>query len=188
MPYPKKEPKFNNFALASIHATTIIVMETHLLNILLTIGIGMLPILEIRGALPIALGAFHMPLWEAFLWSATGNILIVVILLKFLDPVTTFLMKHSKFFNRWLNKLFHKTRHKHTAKFNEIGALALITFVAIPLPVTGAWTGSLAAFLFGVRFWPALFLIAIGVLCAGTLVTLGFESITAIIDAISGLI
>ncbi len=159
-------------------------MESHLINILLTIGIGALPILEIRGALPIALGVFEMPLWEAFLWSATGNILIVAILLKFLDPVTTFLMKHSRFFNRWLTKLFHKTRHKHSAKFNEIGALALITFVAIPLPVTGAWTGSLAAFLFGVKFWPALGLISIGVICAGTLVTLGFESITAIIHAL----
>jgi uncharacterized membrane protein len=163
-------------------------MGTHLLNILLTIGIGALPILEIRGALPIALGIFKMPLWEAFLWSATGNILIVAVLLKFLDPVTKFLMKHSKFFDRWLTKLFHKTRHKHSSKFNELGALALITFVAIPLPVTGAWTGSLAAYLFGVKFWPALSLIAIGVVCAGTLVTLGFESITAIIQAITNFI
>lgn len=163
-------------------------MSQELLNILTTIGIGMLPILEIRGALPFALGVLGMPLWQAFLWSAVGNILIVVILLRFLDPVTTFLMKHSKFFNTWLNKLFHKTRHKHTERFNEIGALVLITFVAIPLPVTGAWTGSLIAFLFGVRFWPALMLISIGIICSGTLVTLGFESITAIVHWIGSLL
>tara|TARA_B100000315_G_C14476905_1_gene541066 strand:+ start:549 stop:1040 length:492 start_codon:yes stop_codon:yes gene_type:complete len=162
-------------------------MEENLLNILITVGIAMLPVLELRGALPFAMGVLGMPLWSAFLWSVVGNILIVVILLKFLNPVTTFLMKHSKFFNHWLNALFHKTRHKHSDRFNEIGALCLITFVAIPLPVTGAWTGSLVAFLFGVRFWPALILISIGVLCAGVLVSLGFESITAIIDYIAAL-
>lgn len=163
-------------------------MGTHLLNILLTIAIGALPILEIRGALPIALGIFKMPLWEAFLWSALGNILIVAVLLKFLEPVTQFLIKHSSFWKRWLDKLFEKTRHKHSSKFKELGAICLITFVAIPLPVTGAWTGSLVAFLFGVNFWPALSLISIGVICAGVLVTLGFESVTAIIQAITNLI
>lgn len=163
-------------------------MGTHLFNILLTIGIGALPILEIRGALPIALGVFKMPLWEAFLWSATGNILIVAVLLKFLGPVTEFLIKHSEFWKHWLNKLFEKTRYKHSAKFNELGAIFLITFVAIPLPVTGAWTGSLIAFLFGINFWPALILISIGVVCAGVLVTLGFESVTAIIQAITNFI
>lgn len=163
-------------------------MEENLLNILITVGIAMSPVLEARGAIPFAMGVLHMPLWQAFLWAVLGNITIVIILLRFLEPVTTFLMKHSKFFNEWLTALFHKTRHKHSLKFNEIGAVFLITFVAIPLPVTGAWTGSLIAFLFGVRFWPALILISIGVICSGTLVSLGFESITTIVHWIASFI
>jgi uncharacterized membrane protein len=157
-------------------------MTDTLLNGLITMGIGMLPVLEIRGALPFGIGVLGLSYAQAFFWSAAGNILIVGILLRWLDPVTKILMKHSKWFNRWLHKLFEKTRHKHTNAFNEAGAIFLVTFVAIPLPVTGAWTGCLIAFLFGVRFWPAFSLISIGVLCAGTLIGLGFGSITAIID------
>ncbi|MDP2624985.1 MAG: small multi-drug export protein [Candidatus Peregrinibacteria bacterium] len=157
-------------------------LEQDLLNILITVGIAMLPILEVRGAIPFALGVLGMPLAQAFFWAVLGNILIVAILLKFLDPVTKILMKHSKWFDRFLTDLFHKTRHKHSTRFNEAGAIFLIGFVAIPLPITGAWTGSLVAFLFGVRFWPALTLISIGIVGAATLISLGFESITTIID------
>jgi len=157
-------------------------LETNLLNIMITMGIAASPVLELRGAIPFAMGVLHMDVWNAFLWSVIGNITAVVILLRFLDPVSQFLMKRSKWFNETLNKLFHKTRHKHSDRFNEIGAIFLIGFVAIPLPITGAWTGSLIAFLFGVRFWPALTLISIGILSSGTLVSLGFESITAIIQ------
>lgn len=157
-------------------------MTQELLNILLTFGMAMLPILEVRGAIPFGIGVLGMSTIQAFLWAVLGNITIVAILLTFLDPVTKFLMKHSKWFNNFLTKLFHKTRHKHSLRFNELGAIFLITFVAIPLPVTGAWTGSLLAYLFGVRFWPALILISIGIIGAATLISVGFESIAAIIN------
>jgi uncharacterized membrane protein len=157
-------------------------METDLLNILITFGIGMLPILEVRGAIPFAVGVLGMSPLAAYIWGVLGNIAIVAILLSLLDPVTKLLMKHSKFFNEWLSKLFDKTRHKHSHRFNELGAIFLISFVGIPLPITGAWTGSLIAFLFGIRFWPAFILISIGVLISGGLISLGFESITSIID------
>jgi uncharacterized membrane protein len=158
-------------------------MTDQLLDILMTFGMAMLPILEVRGAIPFAIGVLGMPVQQAFLWAVLGNITIVFILLTFLDPVTKVLMKHSKWFDKFLTNLFHKTRHKHTDTFNELGAIFLIGFVAIPLPVTGAWTGSLIAFLFGIRFFPAFPLIATGVVGAATLISLGFESVTAIFHA-----
>lgn len=156
-----------------------------LLNILLTFGFGMLPILEVRGAIPFAVGVLNMPTWQAAFWASLGNITIVAFLLKLLNPATKGLMKHSPWFNEFLTKLFHKTRHKHSLRFNEVGALFLITFVAIPVPMTGAWSGTLIAFLFGVRFWPAFFMISLGVIGAATLVSMSIESLTTLIYWIS---
>ena len=80
-------------------------------------------------------------------------------------------MSKSKFFNRFFTYLFERTRKKHNGKFEKWGALALITFVAIPLPVTGGWSGALAAFVFGIPFKKALPLIFLGVIIAGAIVT-----------------
>ena len=157
-------------------------MTEQLINILLTFGMAMLPILEVRGSIPFALGVLNMSLTQAFIWSVLGNITVVAILLSLLDPETQFLMKHSKWFNKFLTNLFQKTCHKHTERFNEVGAIFLITFVAIPLPITGAWTGSLIAYLFGVKFKHSFPLISIGIIGAAILVSLGFESISALIQ------
>lgn len=153
-----------------------------ILQILTTIGIAFLPVFEVRGAIPFALGVFKMSIVEAFCWSVLGNTLAVAIVLRFLDPVSRFLMTRSAWCNRILTALFHKTRHEHSKKFKEFGALFLIAFVAVPLPLTGGWTGSLIAYLFGVRYWPALILITIGILGAGALVSLGFQSVTSLND------
>ena len=145
----------------------------------------MSPILELRGAIPFAIGVLHLPTWQAFLAAVLGNMLAVVIILKYLNPVSNFLMKNSPFINKYLTALFHKTRHKHSKRFNEIGAIFLISFVAVPLPITGAWTGALISFLFGVSPKKAFILISIGILCAGVLVSLGFESISALVRIFS---
>jgi uncharacterized membrane protein len=132
---------------------------------------AMLPISELRGAIPLALGFYHWPIWQAFLISIIGNLIPVVLILLFLDPIAQFLSRHFKICNKFFNWLFTRTRQKHSAKFERWGALALISFVAIPLPFTGAWTGALVAFLFGVKFKQALGLIILGVLIAGIIVT-----------------
>ncbi len=137
-----------------------------------TILIAMIPIGELRGAIPVALGAFDMSPLSAYIYSVIGNIIPVFFLLWWLDPVSKWLMRKSKFFNRFFTWLFDRTRKKHTKRFERWGTLALITFVAIPLPITGAWTGSVAAFVFGVPFRKALPLIFIGVLIAGVVVEL----------------
>ena len=128
-----------------------------------------LPILELRGGIPVAMAMLDFPCYYAFLLGVVGNLLPVPFILLFLDYVTRLLSK-VRFFERILNWLFERTRRrgKIIQKYERIG---LVLFVAIPLPVTGAWTGSLAAVIFGLRFKHAFLCIFIGVLIAGVIVT-----------------
>ena len=136
-----------------------------------TFIISMLPISELRGAIPVAIGVYNLNPAEAYFIAVVGNMVPVIFILKYINPVSKYLMSKSKFFNKFFTYLFERTRKKHNGKFEKWGALALITFVAIPLPVTGGWSGALAAFVFGVPFKKALPLIFLGVIIAGIIVT-----------------
>ncbi len=92
-------------------------------------------------------------------------------LLLFLGKLSN-IVRRVRIFDRLLTWFFAYTQRRSSALFNKFGAFALIVFVAIPLPATGAWSGCLAAFLFVVPFKYALPLIALGVMIAGVLVTL----------------
>lgn len=138
---------------------------------LATVLIAMIPIAELRAALPIALTAYQLPIWEAFVLSVIGNMIPVFIILWLIEPVSKFL-RRWKVFNRFFNWLFDRTRRKFYDKHAKWGDLALVIFVAIPLPATGAWTGSLAAWLFGIPMRRAVPLILTGVVIAGIIVGL----------------
>ena len=77
-----------------------------------------------------------------------------------------------KIFNEFFSWLFERTRKKFEGKYNKWGKLALVIFVAIPLPVTGAWTGSVAAWLFNFKYWESILLILLGVCISGVVVSL----------------
>lgn len=143
--------------------------------------LAMLPIFELRLAIPFALGALDMPIWQAYVWSVLGNLLPVPFILALLGPVTAWAEDHWSGLHRFLERLFSHTRRRHTARFDRLRDLALITFVAIPLPVTGAWSGALAAFVFGVERRKAFGLIAVGVLIAGVVVTLLWQGGSALL-------
>lgn len=132
----------------------------------------MTPIGELRLAIPLALGKLGLSVPEAYLVAVIGNLIPVIFLLLFLERVSLFLIRRSRFFERFFSWLFSRTRKRFEGKYHAYGYLALVLFVAVPLPVTGAWTGSAAAYLLGIPFWKALGLIAAGVLIAGLLVTL----------------
>lgn len=132
--------------------------------------LAMLPVLELRGSIPLARQVWHLPPLEAFLWSVIGNALPVPFILLLLGPVTRWAESHWGWFHRFLERLYEHTRRRHSTRFERLRDLALMTFVAIPLPVTGAWSGSLAAFVFGVPFRRALLFIYAGVLVAGVVV------------------
>jgi len=143
--------------------------------------IAMSPILELRGSIPIALGVYQMPFWSSFLISIVGNLIPVLLLLWLLEAVSKYLSSHFYFFNRFFTWLFERARRKHTDKFERWKEYALVVLVAIPLPFTGAWTGSLCAFVFGIPFKKAFPLISIGVVIAAVIVTLTTLSIFIVI-------
>ena len=135
-----------------------------------TVFIAMLPISELRGAIPYALG--HGMGWhQAYFWAVVGNFIPVIPLLLFLDPISTLLSRRYPLCQRFFCWLFARTRRRGRL-VERYETLGLILFVGIPLPVTGAWTGTVAAFLFGVRFKYALPAILLGILLAGAVVTL----------------
>ena len=145
------------------------VFNFDLSNVLTVLGLAASPISELRGAIPVAIIQFDFPWYYAFLISIIGNILPVPFILLFLDSVSKLLSK-VELFNRILAWLFERTRRrgKIIERYERIG---LMLFVAIPLPVTGAWTGSLAAVLFGLKFKHAFISILAGILIAGVIVT-----------------
>lgn len=134
--------------------------------------ISMTPVSELRGAIPLALTLYHLPWWKAFLISVIGNILIILPVIIFLEKSSELLMRKSKVLNSFFNWLFERTRKKISKSYDKYRNLALLIFVAIPLPMTGAWTGSVAAYLLGLSKKEALIYIGLGVVGAGIIVTL----------------
>lgn len=136
-----------------------------------TLVIAAMPIGELRAALPIALTVYDLNFWSAFILSVFGTLTAAIVVMAILDPIANWARQHSQPINKALEWLFERTRKRHQSKFNRYRDLALILFVAIPLPFTGAYTGALAAYVFGIPFRRAFPLIAIGVLIAAAIVT-----------------
>jgi uncharacterized membrane protein len=145
---------------------------SHLSPEISTFLMAMIPIGELRASIPIALTVYHLPPLKAFFWSVLGNLVPGFLLVWLLDPITRFLEKHFYLLNRFFIWLFERTRKKHSKKFEYWGALALISFVAIPLPMTGVWSGAVAAFVFGVPYKKSVLMISIGAVIAGLIVSL----------------
>lgn len=128
-----------------------------------------LPVTELRGAIPVALSYYRLPVLPSYIFAVLGNIIPAIFLLLYLKPFSNFLRKW-KAFDFFFDWLFQRTR-RHEKRYEKYGALFLLFFVAIPLPGTGVWTGSVAAFLFGIRFGYAFPMMVGGVIIAGLIVT-----------------
>lgn len=137
------------------------------------------PLAELRGSLPVAVLGLKMPLESALFWSVLGNSLPVFLVYGFGDIWLRWVEKRRGFFHRLTDRVLGRTRHAFKDKYLKYGLLALPFFVALPLPLTGAWSGALAAFLFGIPFKKALPLIVLGVLGAAVIVTLALTGAVA---------
>lgn len=130
---------------------------------------SMIPIIELRGAIPLGT-AGGLSWWLNYLIAVTGNFLPVPFILLFIRQIIE-LMKKVKFLRRfalWLEKRAEKNK----GKVEQYSFWGLVALVAIPLPGTGAWTGSLVAALLGIKMPKAMLAIALGILIAGAIVTL----------------
>lgn len=134
---------------------------------LYTLLVASLPIIEIRGAMPLALQVFNFSIPEALFWSVLGNMLPVPLLLWLFDPISKLVIQLLPFTKKYFEKLFEKTRGKFIKSHEAWGVLALIIFVGIPIPGTGAWTGALAAWIFGYNKFRSFIYLFIGVIIAG---------------------
>ncbi len=136
---------------------------------LIVMIISALPISELRGGIPVGLALYNFSVLKSFFLAALGNFIPVIPLLFFLKPVSEFLSKWRPF-KKFFDWFFERTKRK--AKIVErYEALALALIVAIPFPLTGAWTGCVAAMLFKIRFKYSVIAILIGILLAGITVT-----------------
>ena len=132
---------------------------------------SMLPIIELRGAIPMA-AAFGLPWWQAYIISVLGNLLPVPFILLLINIVIKWMASSKvRFFNKIANFLLKRVEKKRD-KIEKYSFWGLCLFIAVPLPVTGAWTGSLVAAVIGMKPWKAFLSALLGVLIAGVVVTL----------------
>jgi uncharacterized membrane protein len=129
--------------------------------------VGALPISELRGAIPLGL-AYGMSLKKAFLLSVLGNVSFIAPALFLFEPISSRLRKF-RIWSRFFDWLFERTK-KNADTVQKYEALGLAIFVAVPLPMTGAWSGVVAASLFKIRFRYAFIAIVAGVIGAGLIV------------------
>lgn len=146
-----------------------------------TFLISMLPVGELRVSIPFALTVYKMNLFESYVFSVAGNMFPVIFLLVGLEAVSDYLIRKSRYARSFFSWLFTRTRRKFTGAYGKWGSIALILFVAVPLPVTGAWTGSAAAYLFGIPRKKAFLLILAGVMIAGVIVAAFTKGIQAVL-------
>jgi len=131
---------------------------------------SMIPWIESRYVIPYAMWEFQWHWWQAFPLAVLGNMLPIPFVLLFFKFVEKFL-RRFKFWTKTMNWLFERTRRKADAKIRRYETLGLLLFVAIPLPFTGAWTGSLIAYLFDLNFSRSLLTIFLGVVISALIMT-----------------
>ncbi len=129
--------------------------------------ISMIPIVELRGAIPAGIALGIHPI-VVYILCVIGNMLPVPFILWLIRPVFGFLKKTKLL--HFIQKIEDKAMNK-SESIQKRSILGLILFVAIPLPGTGAWTGALIASMLNMRYKNALPAILLGVLIAGVLVT-----------------
>ncbi len=150
-----------------------------LLKYLMVIGIAMTPVLELRGAVPwgLAQDLEYIPVLTA---SIVGNMIPVPFIILFVRRVFDWMKKKSSRLGSIAEKLEKRAENKMDmlVKYELLG---LYVLVAIPLPGTGAWTGSLVAALFNLRLKTAFPTILLGVVTAGIIMSVISYGVGAII-------
>ena len=132
---------------------------------------AMLPIIECRGAIPLGWG-LGMPWWQTALFSIAGNLLPVPFILLFIRAILKWMRESRvKFFANtaaWLDRKIEK----HKGTIEKYSYWGLVLFVAVPLPGTGAWTGTLIASVLGLDAKKSFFAATLGVLGATAIMTI----------------
>ncbi|MEE1326381.1 small multidrug export protein [Streptococcus ruminicola] len=154
------------------------------MNYIITFLIGMVPLIELRGAVPYAI-ATGIPMWQALIIGVIANMLPVPIIFFFARRVLEWGADKPVIggFFTWCLKKGHKGGKKLADTAGDKGIfIALLLFVGIPIPGTGAWTGTLAASILDWDFKRSITAVMLGVILAGlimgTLTVLGLGALS----------
>jgi uncharacterized membrane protein len=140
--------------------------------------VAMLPIFELRGAIPLALALGMTNPIQIYLLAVAGNFVPVLPILLLLGPAERQLRRFG-WIDRFLDWLFRRTVSRSDL-IKRYESLGLILFVAIPAPMTGAWTGAIAAYLFKLPLRMAIPCIILGILIAGVVVSLVSQGVISL--------
>ncbi len=148
-----------------------------------TFILAMTPVGEVRASVPVGIGVYDLPVWEVFALSVLGNVLVGALAMLVMLPVISYLIKHWPTLHRVWEKYIHRLETKNAGAFEKWGSLALILFVAVPLPMTGIYSGAIAASIFQIPFRRAIVLLGIGSIIATAVMTLLTVSVRGAIIA-----
>ena len=154
--------------------------ETFAGEFLLTLLVSMVPVVELRGGIPFGVAA-GLPVWAAFLAAVIGNLIPVPFIIVYIRRIFQWMRRRIPVLNRMVDALERKA-HLKGQKVTRYKYLGLMLFVAIPLPGTGAWTGSLAAAFLDMPLRKALPSIIAGVLIAGVAISVGASCLVNLIQ------
>ncbi|MEG0756078.1 MAG: small multi-drug export protein [Oscillospiraceae bacterium] len=146
---------------------------------LYTALMAMVPVVELRGAIPFGVGVLKLGIWPSFLASVVGNMIPVPFIIVFIRRIFKWMRQRMPKFDVLVDKLERKA-HLKGQMVQKYRFLGLCILVAIPLPGTGAWTGALVAAFLDMPLKKALPSIFVGVVLAGIIVsalTMGVISI-----------
>lgn len=138
-------------------------------DILLTFLVAMVPVVELRGAIPFGV-VRGLNLWTAIIASMLGNLIPVPFIILFIRKIFAWMRAHMPKIDGLVLRM-EKKAEKNRAAVEKYAFWGLVILVAIPLPGTGAWTGALVAAMMEIRLKRAFPAIAIGVAIAGVIVS-----------------
>ena len=149
---------------------------------LLTFLISMVPLIELRGAIPVAMG-MGIPYWEALIISVIGNMLPVPFIYFFARKVLIW-GADKKYIGKFFTFCLEKGDHAGKKLVKTAGRnglfVALMLFVGIPLPGTGAWTGALGASFLNMGFKSTVLAVSLGVIMAGCIMAVASTGVFSI--------
>lgn len=153
-----------------LEAIRLWLIQTPAGELLYTALMAMVPVVELRGAIPFGV-SLGLDVWLAFFAAVVGNLIPVPFIIVYIRQVFVFLRRKLPRFDSLVDALERKAHLKGNL-VSRYGFLGLCILVAIPLPGTGAWTGALAAAFLDIRLRRAVPAIALGVVIAGIVVSL----------------
>ncbi len=154
-------------------------MIHNLYSFLYVFLISMVPVIELRGAIPVG-AALGMPWYENLIAAICGNLLPVPFILLFVRKILAWMEQRGWFL--WFVRFINEKVRKHTNKVLRYARWGLLLFVAIPLPGTGAWTGALIAAFLDMRMRSAFPAIGAGVVIAGAIMTVASYGVAGFLE------